>query len=208
VPVRTSRDDNYFSDTFQAMPAQGYTRLFERLLSHPRIQVRLNTDFRSVRAQACYRWLVYTGPIDAYFDFADGALPYRSLRFEHQTFPVEYWQPAVQVNYPGPEPYTRIVEVKHITGQRLPATTIVREYPQPYDARAGSDPYYPLPTPAARALYEKYARRAEREAAGSCVSFVGRLARYAYVNMDQVVAMALREFDRVRQIHPLRRVAA
>jgi UDP-galactopyranose mutase len=142
-----------------------------------------------------YRHLIYTGPIDEYFDHAEGVLPWRSLRFEMETLPVEYAQPAMQVNYPNDHDYTRVVEMKHATGQKLPVTTLVREYPE--DFHVGSEPYYPIPAPDARALYAKYA---ERAAAEPRVTFVGRLATYRYYNMDQVVAAALSEFDR---LHPL-----
>ena len=194
IPIRTNRDDRYLSESFQALPRDGYTRLFERLLAHPRIEVRLKTDFREARAQVSYDHLIYTGPIDEYFDNALGPLPYRSLRFEPETLEQPWFQPAVQVNYPNDHDFTRIVETKHITGQSdLPATTIVREYPADYFP--GGEPYYPLPTPEARALYAKYEART---AAETNVSFIGRQATYRYYNMDQVVGMALAEYDKLK----------
>ena len=192
IPIRTNRDDRYVSDRFQEMPRDGYTAMFARMLAHPNIDVRLRTDFRDVRAQVEYRHLIYTGPVDEYFDHCHGALPYRSLRFEPETLEQEWFQPAVQVNYPNDHEYTRILEIKHITGQTLPSTTIVREYPEDYGP--GREPYYPLPAPDARALYGKYAAMAEAEPG---VSFVGRMATYRYYNMDQVVGMALTEFERI-----------
>ncbi len=193
IPIRTNRDDRYVSDRFQEMPRDGYTAMFERMLAHPNIEVHLRTGYREARAQATYRHLIYTGPVDEYFDHCHGPLPYRSLRFEPETIEKEFYQPAVQVNYPNDFEYTRILEIKHITGQTLPMTTIVREYPQDYGP--GREPYYPLPAPDARELYAKYAVMTETE---KNVSFVGRMATYRYYNMDQVVGMALAEFERLK----------
>jgi UDP-galactopyranose mutase len=193
IPVRTNRDDRFVTDKFQALPAQGYTAMFRKMLAHPKIEVRLGVDFHEARAQLSYRHLIYSGPIDAYFDHCYGALPYRSLRFEPESFSDrEFYQPAMQVNYPNDYDFTRIVEIKHATGQRIDATTIVREYPE--DFGPGKEPYYPIPAPDTRSLYGRYAARAEQE---QNVTFVGRLATYRYYNMDQVVGMALAEFDRI-----------
>ncbi len=192
IPIRTNRDNRYVTESFQALPADGYTPLIGRILDHPKIEVRLGTDFRDVASKVRYRHLIYSGPVDEFFGYRFGPLPYRSLRFEEVTLPVEYHQPAVQVNYPNEEAFTRVVETKHITGQKLPVTTVVREYPQDYEL--GREPYYPVPAPDAKEAYARYARLAEATAK---VSFVGRLATYRYYNMDQVVAMALGEFDRL-----------
>jgi UDP-galactopyranose mutase len=184
VPARTNEDDRYFTDQFQAMPAEGYTALFQRLLSHPLIEVRTGVDFHDIRDELDYGELVYTGPVDAYFGHQFGPLPYRSLDFQFETIPIEQFQTAGTVNFPDEAvPYTRITEFKHLTGQRHPATTIVREYP-----RATGDPYYPIPRPQNRALYERYAALA---AALPDVHFLGRLGTYKYYNMDQVVGQAL-----------------
>jgi UDP-galactopyranose mutase len=193
IPIRTNRDDRYLSERFQALPKDGYTPMFEKMLSNRKIEVRLNTDFREAREQVQYEHLIYTGPIDEYFDHCFGPLPYRSLRFEPETLSQEYFQPAMQVNYPNDHDFTRIVEIKHATGQKLPVTTIVREYPQ--DFGLGREPYYPIPAPDAKALYSRYS---ERAAAERNVTFVGRLATYRYYNMDQVVGAALAEFERLR----------
>ncbi len=192
IPIRTNRDDRYLSEKFQALPKGGYTAMFRKMLAHPNIEVRLRTDYRDARAQIRYKRLIYTGPIDEYFDHCFGPLPYRSLRFEPETLEQEYFQPAMQVNYPNEHAFTRIVELKHATGQQLPVTTIVREYPE--DFGPGREPYYPIPAPDARALYDRYTERASVE---PNVSFVGRLATYRYYNMDQVVGMALAEFERL-----------
>jgi UDP-galactopyranose mutase len=193
IPIRTNRDDRYLSEKFQALPKNGYTSMFQKILSHPKIDVWLNTDYREVRQHVRFDHLIFTGPIDEYFDHCFGRLPYRSLRFEPETLPQEYFQPAMQVNYPNDHDFTRIVEIKHARGQKLPSTTIVREYPQSFTL--GREPFYPIPAPDAKALYSKYAERAALE---KNVSFVGRLATYRYYNMDQIVGMALAEFNRLR----------
>jgi UDP-galactopyranose mutase len=189
VPTRTDRDDRYFLDTHQAMPLHGYTRMFERMLAHPRIKVLLKADYREVVGLIPFRRLIYTGPIDEYFDHCYGKLPYRSLRFEFETADRPVYQAAPVVNYPGDEPYTRVTEFKYLTGQESAKTTVVYEYPQ-----AEGDPYYPVPRPENAALYKRYQALA---AATPDVEFVGRLATYKYYNMDQVVAQALSVFDRL-----------
>ena len=184
VPTRTNDDDRYFTDRFQAMPLDGYTRLFERMLDHPRIEVRTSTDFEDIRHQVGYQHLVYTGPIDEYFGHRFGRLPYRSLRFEFETLHRPLFQQVGTVNEPDEAvPYTRTTEFRHLTGQVTERTTIVREYPT-----ADGDPYYPIPRPANAALYGRYEALAR---ALPDVRFVGRLATYRYYNMDQVVAQAL-----------------
>jgi len=194
IPIRTNRDDRYFSEKFQALPKHGYTRLFERLLDHPKIKVLLRTAYRNVLQSVRYKHLIFSGAIDEFYDCCYGALPYRSLQFTAETLETEYYQPVMQVNYPNDHEFTRIVEIKHATGQKLPVTTIVREYPENY--MPGREAYYPIPAPDTQVLYRRYAKRAEAE---KNVSFVGRLATYRYYNMDQVVGMALAEFERLSQ---------
>jgi UDP-galactopyranose mutase len=184
IPVRTNGDDRYFTDSFQAMPLHGYTKMFEAILDHPRIRVELETDFQRVRGRSAFSHVIYTGPIDSYFGHCHGPLPYRSLRFEHEHIPgSRRFQPVGTVNYPNDHAYTRITEFKHLTGQEHAGTSIVREFPQ-----AEGDPYYPVPRAENEALFKKYERLAENEAG---VTFVGRLAQYRYYNMDQVVGAAL-----------------
>jgi UDP-galactopyranose mutase len=195
VPTRTNRDDRYFTDTYQAMPLHGYTRMFESMLKHPNIKVMLSTDYREIEQWLPWRRMVYTGPIDAYFDYRYGKLPYRSLRFEHATLPVKTFQAVGTVNYPNDYGYTRISEFKHITGQTHDQTSVVYEYPQ-----AEGDPYYPVPQPANADLYRRYEADAEKLAGK--VSFVGRLATYKYYNMDQVVGQALAVFKRLEVSSP------
>jgi UDP-galactopyranose mutase len=208
IPIRTNRDDRYLREEFQAIPKDGYHRMFERMLAASTgVELLLDTDYRDVIDKIPHDYLIVTGPIDEYFDYCYGPLPYRSLCFENESFGPEqlqgrqaisgkigYWQPAMQVNYPNEEEYTRIVEIKHATGQETPYTTIVREYPEDYVP--GKEAYYPIPTPETAALYRKYADKA---AELTNVSFVGRLATYRYYNMDQVVGMALTEFERLKK---------
>ena len=189
IPTRTNRDDRYFTDTFQAMPAAGYTRMFEAMLAHPNIKLMLNTDYREIEALLPWKHMVYTGPIDAFFNYRYGKLPYRSLEFRHVNLPQERLQPVGTINYPNDCAYTRVSEFKHITGQSHPTTSVVYEYP-----RADGDPYYPIPRPENTALYKRY--QADADAMPN-VSFVGRLATYRYYNMDQVVGQALGQARRL-----------
>jgi len=190
VPTRSNRDDRYFTDKFQAMPLHGYTRMFERMLAHPRIKIMLNTDYREVQDIVPWRHMIYTGPVDAFFNHKYGKLPYRSLRFEHSTLPQAQFQKVGTVNFPNECAYTRVSEFKHITGQTHAATSIVHEYPC-----AEGDPYYPVPRPENAALYRQYEADAD---ATDGVTFVGRLATYRYYNMDQVVGQALAAFKKLQ----------
>ena len=183
VPVRTNRDDRYFTDTYQVMPLHGYTKMFERMLAHPNIKILLNTDYHEVEDEIAYEDMIYTGPIDEFFDFQYGKLPYRSLEFRFETLDRPRHQPVAVVNYPNEYPYTRVTEFKHLTGQEHAKTSLVYEYPL-----AEGDPYYPVPRPENAELYRKYELLG---AATTGVHFVGRLATYKYYNMDQVVAQAL-----------------
>jgi UDP-galactopyranose mutase len=191
VPTRANTDDRYFSDTYQFMPAGGYTRMFERMLRHPNIKVMLQTDWREIRDVIPFRRLVYSGPIDDFFDYRFGKLPYRSLRFEHVTLDEEWHQPVAVVNYPQLEPYTRVTEYKHLTGQSHARTSLTYEYP----ADSG-DPYYPIPRPDHQQRFKAYERLAN---ATPGVTFIGRLATYRYYNMDQVVGQALAAYKRIAE---------
>jgi UDP-galactopyranose mutase len=189
VPTRTNRDDRYFTDTFQAMPKHGYTKMFEKMLDSPNIKIMLNCDYREIVKEVPFREMIYTGPVDAFFDYCYGKLPYRSLEFKHETHDTEVFQPAPVVNYPNEQPYTRITEFKYLTGQTHKKTGIVYEYP-----RAEGDPYYPIPRPENSELYLKYKALADLE---PDVHFVGRLATYKYYNMDQIVAQALTQYGKI-----------
>jgi UDP-galactopyranose mutase len=208
IPIRTNRDDRYLREPFQALPKDGYTAMFNRMVEAmgDKVEICLGTDWRDIRDRTEYRWLIYTGPIDEYFENRYGPLPYRSLRFELESYNEEqlreresisgkkgYWQPTMQVNYPDEEiPYTRIVEIKHGTQQDTPNTTIVREFPE--DFGPGKEPYYPVPFEESKQLYAKYKQLADKE---KNVSFIGRLATYRYYNMDQVIGMSLVESEKI-----------
>ncbi len=190
IPTRTNTDDRYFTDKHQAMPADGYTAMFRRMLDHPNITIMLGTDYRDVKDEVDAAHLIYTGPVDEYFDWRFGKLPYRSLKFVHSTIDAEQYQPVGTVNFPAEDvPYTRISEYKHLTGQQHRQTSITLEYPS-----AEGDPYYPVPRPENQALYKRYEALAD---ATKGVTFVGRLATYRYYNMDQIVGQALATFRRL-----------
>jgi UDP-galactopyranose mutase len=189
VPTRTNRDDRYFTDIYQAMPKHGYTRMFENMLDSPNIKIMLNCDYREIADEIPYREMIYTGPVDSFFDYKYGKLPYRSLEFKHETHDTQQFQPAPVVNYPNEQAYTRVTEFKYLTGQEHNKTSIVYEYPQ-----AEGDPYYPIPRKENAELYNKYKALAD---ARSDVHFVGRLATYKYYNMDQIVAQALTEYGKI-----------
>ncbi|MDQ3626104.1 MAG: UDP-galactopyranose mutase [Verrucomicrobiota bacterium] len=188
IPVRTNRDDRYFSDAFQYMPLHGFTRMFENMLDHGNITIQLDTDYRDVK-DVPYREMIYTGPIDEYFDYRYGKLPYRSLEFRHETHDQPVFQPAPVVNYPNDYDYTRVTEFKYLTGQEHEKTSIVYEYPQ-----AEGDPYYPIPRPQNAELNSKY-QALVNDTPG--LYFVGRLASYKYYNMDQVVGQALTLYRKI-----------
>lgn len=192
IPTRTNTDDRYFSDKFQAMPLHGYTAMFERMLDNPLIDKSVGTDFLDMRdeAERIAEHIIYTGPIDEYFDYRFGKLPYRSLKFDHRTLDQEWHQEVAVVNYPSPDvPYTRISEYKHLTGQEHPRTSITYEYPSDE-----GDPYYPIPRPENQELFKRYEALADGT---DGVTFVGRLATYRYYNMDQIVGQALATFRRL-----------
>ncbi|MFN2457202.1 MAG: UDP-galactopyranose mutase [Chitinophagaceae bacterium] len=193
VPTRTNKDDRYFTDTYQSMPLHGYTEMFQKMLDHPNIKIMLNTDYKQVIDLIPYKHLIYTGPIDAYFNYCFGKLPYRSLDFKFETIDTEYFQPTGTVNYPNEQAYTRITDFKYLTGQKHHKTAIVYEFP-----RAEGDPYYPVPRPENAETYKKYQ---QLTASMTNTYFVGRLATYKYYNMDQVVAQALTLFKKIGQRH-------
>ncbi|CAB1208090.1 UDP-galactopyranose mutase [Acinetobacter bouvetii] len=191
IPTRTNTDDRYFTDAFQAMPLHGYTVMFKNLLNHPNITIQLSTEFKDVLSEdQSFDHIVYTGPIDAFYDFKFGQLPYRSLRFEHEHLEnQESFQSVGTVNYPNDYDFTRITEFKHLTGQTHTSTSIVREYPT-----SEGDPYYPIPRDENETLFKRYRALADSE---ENVTFVGRLAEYRYYNMDQVVGAALNAVDKI-----------
>ncbi|HXS57547.1 MAG TPA: UDP-galactopyranose mutase [Hanamia sp.] len=189
IPTRNNRDNRYFTDTYQAIPMHGYTRMFDRMLNHPNIKVMLNTDYKEIEQCISFRKMIYTGPIDYFYDYCYGKLPYRSLEFKFETKEQERFQSTGTVNFPNEHPYTRITEFKYLTGQKHPKTSIVYEYPKDQ-----GDPYYPVPRQENAELYRRYQLLASRE---KNVHFAGRLATYKYYNMDQVVAQALTLFKKI-----------
>ena len=188
VPTRINRDDRYFTDSYQSMPKHGFTQMFANMLDHPNIRLLLNADYRELKNVIPYRELIYTGPVDEFFDFRYGKLPYRCLEFRHETLNRPQYQPVAVVNYPNDYEFTRITEFKHLTGQEHPKTSIVYEFP-----RAEGDPYYPIPRSENAEIYAQY----QNLASEAGVHFVGRLATYKYYNMDQVVAQALTLYARL-----------
>ena len=196
IPIRTTRNNLYFNDRFQCMPAHGYTAMFESMLN-PKIEVMLNTDYKEVPVEA--KHTVYTGAVDEFYDKVYGQLLYRTMRFEHETIGPEklhngLWQPGFIVAYPNDHKFVRIFEAKHITDQQCENSTIVRDYPE--GCAWNKEPYYPVPAPDTKVSYEKYKERALQEKG---VTFIGRLATYKYLDMHQVVGMALAEFERLRR---------
>jgi UDP-galactopyranose mutase len=194
IPVRTNCDNRYFTDTYQAMPMLGYTKMFEKMIDHPNIHLMLNTDFKDVQNEISFKKLIYTGPIDYYFDYRFGPLPYRSIEFKFETTEGAFLQPTGTINYPDIHPYTRSTEFKYLTGQKHARTTVVYEYPQ-----AEGDPYYPIPRPENAALYKQYENCAS---VLPDVYFTGRLGTYKYYNMDQVVAQSLTLFKKLVEHEP------
>lgn len=192
VPIRYNRDSRYFNDTYQVMPLHGYTRMFERMLDHPNIKIMLNTDYQEVVDMVSFKEVIFTGPVDEYFGFIYGKLPYRSLEFQFQTLNEEQHQPVAVINYPNEYPYTRVTEFKHLTGQRHSKTTLVYEYPT-----MDGDPYYPIPRPENAQLYARYQALAAEK---SGVHFAGRLGTYKYYNMDQVVAQAITLYSKLQRL--------
>jgi UDP-galactopyranose mutase len=190
IPARFNHDDRYFTDKYQVMPLHGYTRMFENMLASPNITLLLQADYRDVVREVSYKNLIYTGPIDEYFEGCYGKLPYRSLRFEFATENKACFQPGPVVNFPNEHAYTRITEFKYLTGQEHKKTSLVYEFPTDE-----GDPYYPIPRAENAELYQKYKKLAD---ATPNVHFVGRLGTYKYYNMDQCVGQALATFDRIR----------
>jgi UDP-galactopyranose mutase len=194
IPTRTNRDNRYFTDKYQGVPKHGYTAMFEKMLDHPNISILLQTDYKEIIHQIKHKTLIYTGAIDSFFDYKFGKLPYRSLRFEHETFNQEFYQSHQQINYPNDYDFTRIVEWKHATGQNSKVTTITREYS--LIAEGEMDKYYPIPRDVNHEIYKKYKSEVDQL---KDVIFCGRLAEYKYYNMDQIVARALKIFNDIKK---------
>lgn len=194
VPTRMNKDNRYFTDTYQAMPLHGYTRLFETMLSHPNIHVMLNTGYEDIKDTIPHQKTIYTGPIDSFFNYCYGRLPYRSIDFKFETLNQKSYQPVGTVNFPVSQLYTRITEFKKLTGQKHALTTIVYEYPV-----AQGDPYYPIPRKENQEAYNKYKQLADTF---PNIYFTGRLGTYKYYNMDQVIAQSLTLFKKLKEEIP------
>jgi UDP-galactopyranose mutase len=197
IPVRLNTDERYVDHQYQLTPAKGFTELFRRMVEHPNIELKLETDFNDIRGQVhASKATVYSGPIDEYFGYKLGKLPWRSLEFDFQKKEVEFEQPCVQINYPNDYDYTRTVEIKHVTGQKHPNTVISYEYP-----KSEGDPYYPIPMDQNQKLYLEYKKMADIETEENNVFFCGRLAEYKYYNTDEVLELALTTFQKIKKLH-------
>lgn len=192
VPIYLNRENAYFTDKYQGIPAQGYTEMVKNMLDNPLIEVRLNTDWREVRDNLKYDKLFFSGSADAFFDYKFGKLPYRSLAFEIKVFPKEYYQPMAQVNHGNAPRMTRSIEHKYLLDEKAPVTTVSFEYPEPYNEK--NERYYPINKPENAVLYNRYMQEAEKM---PNVYFFGRLGDYKYYNMDQAVARALELYRKV-----------
>lgn len=187
IPFRKNRDTRYFTDLYQGNPKGGFSRMCERMVQHPNIRILLNTDYKDVIGQIDYECMIYTGPLDYYFDYKLGKLLWRSIRFEFETLDMESYQPTASSRYPMDHEYTRITEFKKMYGQKHHKTTICKEYPC-----FGDEPYYTYPTAEWKQLAEQYKELARQEAN---VLFLGRLAEYKYYDMDDVIRQALDMFN-------------
>ncbi len=186
IPTRTNTDDRYFTDEYQFMPKDGYTKMFEKMLTHPNIEICLNTDYKTITNDIRFDKMIYTGPIDYFFDYKFGKLPYRSIKFKWENLEVEKHLKATSYNFVcNKKKYTRITEHKYLTGQRANSTTISKEFPQ-----MKGDPFYPIPNSDNNLLFEKYKKETEKL---ENIEFIGRLAEYKYYNMDQVIGRVLKK---------------
>lgn len=186
VPVFTGKDDRYFYNQYQGIPMQGYSAMIASMLDHPNINLTLGHSFDKKDAEGMDH-VFYTGPIDEYFDYSLGQLPYRSLSFDFQMLDREYFQPGSVVNYPNNYDFTRIGEYKYFLDTVSGKTVISYEYPQDF-VLDKNERFYPLMTAEARSMYERYAELAKQQ---EKVSFIGRLAEYRYYDMDKSVVSAL-----------------
>ena len=194
IPIRFNRDERYVDHAFQKTPAQGFTAMFAAMIDHPNIEVRLNTKFKDVAKEVQPRRAsVFSGPVDMYFDYRLGKLPWRSNTFEFKYFDQQFKQPCVQINYPTEHRYTRTTEIKHLTKQQHLGTVVAYEYPS-----SDGDPFYPIPTDENDRLYRAYAKLAQQETRDKHVYFCGRLAQYTYINSDQAMERALQTFQQIR----------
>jgi UDP-galactopyranose mutase len=188
IPVRTNEDCRYFTDRYQFMPRDGYTPMFQKMISNKNIELALNTDYKTILTDTKFNRLIYTGPVDYFFDYLHGILPYRSIRFEFENLERTHYQPVGQINHvESTIEFTRVAEYKFLTAQIASSTTISREY-----AQKVGEPFYPIPSNESRSIFHKYKKEISKL---KNISFCGRLAEYQYYNMDQVVANSLLKFE-------------
>ena len=190
IPVYISRDDRYFQDKYQGIPLNGYTALINNIINNKLINVELNSAFNDIKNNVSYKHLIFTGPIDEYFNFKYGELPYRSLSFKLRAMNTEYYKATAQTNYPENYDFTRITEFKHFLDRKSPVSPIAFEYPEAFNHK--NEPYYPIPNSESAEKYQRYEEDAKEL---SNITFLGRLAEYKYYNMDQIVERTLKVFD-------------
>ncbi len=193
IPVYLSRDDRYFQDQYQGIPEHGYTAMLNKIITHRNIHLMLNTDYKDVIGDIKFDRIIYTGPIDYFFDLVHGELPYRSLNFDFKTYDTDIFQEVAQVNYPNNHKFTRITEFKHLSGQTHRKTTVAYEYPSQYQ-KGINEPYYPIPKDENHEQFAKYKADADKL---NNAYFTGRLAEYKYYNMDQVVGTSMIIFRKI-----------
>ncbi len=194
IPVRFNRDERYVDQKYQCMPKNGYTKMFEKMVKHPKIKIWTGTPYQTIKHALRPKYAtIYCGPLDEYFGFCFGKLPWRSLKFQFRIKKQEFVQPCVQINYPDENLYTRTVEIKHVTGQNHPETVLSYEYPTD-----GKEPYYPVPT-CDRTMLLQYKKLARKETLQHKIYFAGRLAEYRYINMDEAFNKGLHILDRIER---------
>ena len=195
VPVYTSYYDGYFTEKYQAIPTPGYTKMFENTLNHPNIKIKLNTDFKNLK-DFKYKYLFYSGPVDEFFNYKLGPLPYRSLSFEFKTLDKPKFQSVAVVNYTGKEPYTRITEFKHFLSQKNAKTAIAYEYPSAFEM-GKNERYYPIPKQENENLYKQYLKLTEKQ---KNIYFIGRLGEYKYYSMQSAVSAIFELFKKINPV--------
>lgn len=191
VPVYISRDNRYFQDKYQGIPMEGYTKLAQKMLDNPKIEVKLKTSYQDIKSCVNYKRLYYTGPIDEFFGFTEGELPYRSLKFDFVELNKPYFQSGACINYPNNYDFTRIGEYKYFLDNQSDKTVISFEYPQNFE-QGKNERYYPIISKENEDLYQKYLSKAQKE---KNIYFCGRLGGYKYLNMDQAIGAALELFE-------------
>ncbi len=195
VPVYISKDDRYFQEKYQGIPSEGYTKMFEKMLDHPKIKVLLNTDYSKAKDTINYERLFYTGAIEEFFNYKFGKLPYRSLDLQFRTYDTNRFQNAAVVNYPENYDFTRITEYKYFLNEKSEKTVLSFEYPQDFE-EGKNDRIYPILNKENQAIYDRYLEEAKKL---PNVYFLGRLGAYRYYDMNRTIAGALELFDSIKK---------